>query len=424
MSILKLPFIIAGEKIAVDEKDCMEIEYETGLKVLLPRVSAEHIQTIRSSAQHDLQAMSIDDITLFLKRVASLWLDENYYLRKQAVYFGMMISGYSETMLIRDWDYVIRLLYDRNHLYEMLEGELGSRFVMEEWVPVQSCLIRAVPKGKALHIMVGNAPIAALISIIRSILTKNVTIAKLPKRDLITALFLVLSFYEVDPNHPVTRATSVLYWEAGSATEGEFIGMADVICVWGGKEAVEGIRKKASYGTDIIEFGPKRSLHLIDRGIKDINRLAQRVAYDISIYNQEACFRPQAVFIADQAEEFVQCLQYWNDYFLTIFDRGHISKDVCAQVSRTRLEEIFKGAQVISPADNTAWTIIVKKPEVVIEHPLSRSLYVFPVNDLREALPFITKNTQTVGIAPWKSGFQLADALVSRGWKEFAKLAW
>lgn len=411
----RLPLLINGRLKTPDEgAEEIELDYEGGARLVLPTLTSGDIREILATPLDLLVGLSVDDLTLFLKEVGKRWLDEKYTLRKQALEIGRLTTGYGAGILNRDWDYVARILADRNHMYDMIDAELGNRFSIDEWTQVQASYVRAFPRGRALHIMVGNAPIAAIITLIRSVLTKNITVAKLPARDIVTGLFFGLSFHDIDPNHPVTRSLSLAYWPRGSELEQMFIDNADLICVWGGGGAIEGIKRRAGYATEVLAFGPKRSLQLIGRDVTDVDAVAKRVAYDVSIYNQEACFCPQIIFVEGDTTEFAQALSKWNEYYMTVFDRGNFTVDLSAQVNLNRLTELFRGGKVIAP-DHTGWTIVECEPHLPRDHPLSRTLYVFSVESLEEALPFIDKDVQTVGIAPWKRSLPLADEITRRG---------
>lgn len=110
--------------------------------------------------------------------------------------------------------------------------------------------------------MVGNVPIASVFTMVRGGLAKNTTIAKLPQRDPITALFFAMSFQDVDPSHPITKTTSVMFWKGGSPTEDKFLQFSDAVCVWGGKTSVEAIKKRFRLRLNLLNLVPKGALAL------------------------------------------------------------------------------------------------------------------------------------------------------------------
>ena len=158
-------------------------------------------------------------------------------------------------------------------------------------------------------------------------------------------------------------------------------------------------RSKA-LGTEFVEFGPKRSLHLIGADTPDYDYAAMKAAYDISMYDQQACFSPQETFIEGEPRQYVNALARWLDKNLTRIAKAPVDKDMMAHITRARSEAKFRGWQVFT-SKGTEWTIIVTdEPCLIDSHPLSRTIYVHPVKHLEEAFPWIDKDTQTVAIHP------------------------
>ena len=94
-------------------------------------------------------------------------------------------------------------------------------------------MARAIPIGKLLHIVAGNVPIVSILSFIMGILTKNVNIVKVASGGLSTFIHFVLSFQDIDKNHPITKTTSAIYWEHDSEAEKECFDIVNGILVWG-----------------------------------------------------------------------------------------------------------------------------------------------------------------------------------------------
>ena len=307
MTTLKLPVVICGETREPRADQILKVRYESGLEVHLPRPNSSDLEKVRAATHEDLHAMSIDDITIFLAEVGKRWSNPDYPLRREALEYASQVTGYNKKIIGYDF-FVVGAALTRAKIYDFLETDLGDPYFLDEWRPVQAVYTHAQPRGKVLHVMVGNVPMAALFTIVRSVLTKNLTIAKLSSRDLVTSLYFALTCLDIDPDHPVSRSLSVLYWEGGSDVENQFIDLADVVCVWGQKEAVDGIKRKLEYGQEFIEFGPKWGVHLLGRDTPDWDYAAMKAAYDISIYDQEACFCPQFAFVEGETELFVKHL--------------------------------------------------------------------------------------------------------------------
>lgn len=417
--IIDLPIIICGEVRYLTEGDpFVSLEYESGITLRFPKIKPDEIQKIKSFDRTSLSRLSINEIIYFLEKVGKLWQHEDFPLRKQAIDLASKVTGYDPYIINRDYLIIGEYYATRTELFDQLDAEFGTHFILDEWTPKQECLVKAVPRGIVLHIMVGNIPLASVFTVVRSILTKNLTIAKLSSRDPVTSLYFLLSFLQIDPEHTVTKSLSVVYWKGGDEEiEKDIINLSNVICVWGGEEAVKGVKPKVPPRAEYIEFGPKRSLSILDLSrIKNVDNAAARLASDICLYNQEACFSPlSAFFIGGVTDEFVERLRYWLKINSRRIPKGSMTFDDHAHISRTKLEELFNGSN-ISEGKNNQWTLILKDKIDKIEfHPLGRTIFLYNIKSAEEILHLITENTQSIGVLPWEIGFEYKDLIAERG---------
>jgi long-chain-fatty-acyl-CoA reductase len=324
------------------------------------------------------------------------------------------VTGYAERVIQSDVEYLGHTL-DRHKQYDFVETDLGDPYLLDEWRPSRGVYTRCWPKGIVAHVMVGNVPLASLFALYRSLVTKNVTIAKVPSRDVVAALAFANCVYETDPDHPVSRALSCLYWEAGSAVEEAIIAGADVLSVWGRGESIEALKRRMPQGREMIEFGPKRSFGLVLPDAGAPVELGARLAFDAVMYDQEACFSLQEVFAAERAEELAGAIARALGRYETVIPRRKLSIDQEAHVQRARLEAQLDGWTVLASED-TSWTVVLTDGVTRLrEHPLARCVYVHPYEDLREVLKGVDRDTQTVSLAPWERRWEVADLLTAAG---------
>lgn len=426
--VYDLPIMVLGEKIEITADTEFEtVKYERGITVRIPKTTKEHVEKIKSSNNDELKKLSLEQITVFLSKVGQLWVNPDYELRKKAIELSSKLTGFDECFIGRDFDLMGDYIRLRPEVYDQVDTELGNYLLLDEWILKHESYIHAEPRGKVLHIMVGNIPIASMYSVIRGILTKNMNIAKLPTRDLATCLYFLLSFIEVDPNHPITRSLSALYWKRGNIEiEDKMISQSDVVCVWGGEGVVKAIKPKVPHGVEFIEFGPKRSLSIIDLNLVDANdldRTACRLAGDMSVYNQEACFSAQLAFImGNKVDEFIESLKGWLDKTIKRWPAGFLTFDNYAHLSINKLKETFSGHQVIS-AEGNKWCIIkCKDIDYLPEHPLGRTIYLYCIDDISQMYHFINRDVQTIGVYPWSVAFNHKDDLAERGVERICEL--
>jgi long-chain-fatty-acyl-CoA reductase len=414
--VLELPIVVCGEVKLPTPENSISLSYGDDMEVRIPRLEAADVARIREADNRDIAALSVDDVAIFLNDLCKKWIDEDYEFRQLVTETIAETAGYVGPSIYYDLGLLSTALR-RIKVYDMLESEIGDPYLLDEWLPRKTVYLHAEPRGKVTHIMVGNIPMAGLFSIVRSVMTKNMTIAKLPKRDAVTSLLFALSFIANAPDHPITKSLTVAYWEPGSTIEDEILDMSDVVCAWGHETSIEPIKKRIRYGTEFVEFGPKRSLHLVGKDAADLDYVAMKAAYDISIYDQVACFSPQETFCEANTAEYVEALGRWLDINLKRMPKSPVSADEKAAVARTRRESAFRGWEVITPEDGgTGWTIVVTDgPCRIAAHPLSRTMFVHPVESLQEAIPFTDKHTQTIAIYPPERAMELADELAWRG---------
>jgi long-chain-fatty-acyl-CoA reductase len=416
MTDIKLPLIINGDARYGDETS---LDFDRGekIRVLLPKITAKDVEEV-AKCQRDLHMLSIEDIISFLSKLGKLWQDERYELRKEALELLEKTTGYHRKELELDYQFWMST-FDKQFLEQTIEAELRSKQFLEGWMRIKNVEVRAFPQGRVLHILAGNFPGVGIVSLTRGLLTKNTNILKLASGEPISITYLALSLIDVDPNHPITKTTSVVYWEHDSDAENKAFEIADAICAWGGYESVYSARKKSRPRQPILEYGPKRSMHFIDKeSIEDDTKLKEitaRAAHDIALHDQQACHSPQVAFVEKHAEKFCEALAKSLSEEGKNLPKGYVSIDEHARISHVRSMSLFRGDKVYRP-DSTEWTIILTNDfGRTTEHPLSRTLYVIQVNDLKEAVKFADPLTMVIGFSSSKRIEELRDELALRG---------
>jgi long-chain-fatty-acyl-CoA reductase len=417
METIEFPILVAGER-RYPTKDVYRFEYNGDLTVVIPRLTPEDVSRILHTDRKPLRDLSIDEVTIFFDRVAQAFREPSNPWRRQSIALGTRVTGYPENILDFETNVVTDTLA-RAKQYDFISTDLGDPALLDEWVPTQAVYRRCWPAGLVTHVMVGNVPLAGLFTLYRSLVTKNVTVAKLPRRDVITALCFSQCMYDVDPQHPVTRALSTVYWQRESDLEDRILAASDVVSVWGRGAAVESVKRRLPSGTECVEFGPKRSFGVVLDGVSDWDRAAKRAAHDISVYDQEACFSLQEIFILGAYEQFTDALACWLERGSRALRRRPLSPDDYAHIQRARVEAAADGFQVIAP-QGTDWTIVVTDGATRIsEHPHARFVYVHPVASVKTIAALVDRDVQTVSVEPWAQVWDVANVLGATGVDRF-----
>ncbi|WP_061219407.1 acyl-CoA reductase [Leptospira weilii] len=403
---LDLPLIVNGKlrfPREVPDDQIQILNYESGLKIRLPKLLETDVDEIEKQAAEissELRKLTTADIITFLGEVGERWDARKLAGRQLVRKYAHLVTQFSDIMMERDYETMGHFLLQRWHLYDEIESQFGEQRIFDEWIPVQMSYRKAFPRGLVLHYLVGNLPLASMYSMVRGVATKNRTLAKLPSRDPISPIGLAQAIIEVDPNHPISRSLSLAYWPHNDVTGDRCIGMVDAACVWGGAEAVEAVKKKLPANVPLAEFGPKWSASAIDLTQCDINQAAMRVIEDSSFYDQEACFNTQRAYVKGDIEPFIEALKKAFVVFNKNLPFVSTNRDILAHRSITLLEAKYQGFRVESGDD---WAVVVLPlNEHGFRHPLGRTLYIHQLDDLGKITDYLTRDSQTLSVYPWK----------------------
>lgn len=414
MDRIKLPIIICGE-IVETAKDYHVFRYGNSVELTIPKINSKHINKIREQ-RFMLNNHNVQEIISALVKVGRFWRTETQnriYL--SAVDTLCRVKGYDSKMAIRELNIIGSTCAQIAGLYDLLDLELGNRFYIDEWLPRGDVFVHAQPMGNALNIVAGNVPVSSIMSIIRCLLTKNQAIAKFSQKDPVTLIYFAQSLNYLLPENIVTKNLSVLYWEGGDEIEQSVYDMSDVVCAWGRGSSINEIRSKIGAHTRFLEFGPKVSYALIGKESIDDMQVAIDLAHDISLYNQQACFSPQVVFVEGKTDLFVKRLEQALSLYNDLLPIGSRDIDTEFDIMRVKKMAQFEGLK-IQCGDNNGWMIIsIDRVERIYESPLNRVIYVMSIKSFDECLDYVSPSTQVLSISPWDRNKEIREEATLKG---------
>jgi hypothetical protein len=337
------------------------------------------------------------------------------------------VSGASRPLAERSYAELHRYFHPDLARFQ-LEQELGGTGAMDDWTDVQvpgqhkPSFVRAFP-ARMVHVLAGNAPGVAAISIVRSALVKGASLLKLASNDLFTASALLRGVSAVAPGHPLEQSLAAVYWRGGDdAVESVLMRpqFFDKLIVWGGAQAVKGVARYACPGLDLVSFDPKTSISLIGPEAfapgTDLETIAAAAATDATVHNQDACTASRFQFVAGPLEDV--------DRFcaLLVGELG-VERDKAADRSEpvpADLRDEIDALRYLAPyyrvwgaADGTG--LVVRSQEPVSFYPAGRVVNVVAVHEPKQVFEFINASTQTVGIYPDRLRADLRDELCRAG---------
>jgi len=354
--------------------------------------------------------------------------------RMQSDPSGVMAEAYAAMADVGDLDRgVLKRAYDglphlfaKDWLKFLVEGEVGED-ILDGWRRVtdpsgRTSRYRAFPP-RLVHVLAGNAPGVAAISIIRGALTKGVNLLKLPSNDLFTATAILRTMAEVDPDHPVVKSFSAVYWKGGDERVEKYLLRPiffDKLVAWGGEGSLRSAKKYVGPGFELVAFDPKTSISMIGREAFDtpetLAEVAEAAATDSCLYDQSACTSSRFQFLEatmEEAETYCALLQAaLGKERLTASSAGvrmppALREDIDALRS---LEPFYK---VWGQSDGRGVVILSEDP--VDFHPEAKTVNVVVVDRLEDALRHTSVATQTVGVYPAARKLDLSEKLAAAG---------
>ncbi len=317
--------------------------------------------------------------------------------------------------------------FQRPGLQAQIDNELGGPDVLDGWREVnlpggRVAGIRAFPP-RLVHILAGNAPGVAAMSIARGALTKGVNLLKLPSNDLFTATAILRTMAAIAPGHPVVRSFSAAYWRGGDEAVESVLFRAqffDKLVAWGGEATIRSALKYIGPGFELVSFDPKTSVSIIGREAlaseEALREAAEAAAADATFFNQAACVASRFQFVegpVENADRFAEAL----------CERMGVAREFSSAGGPKVEGELREEIEVLRSLedDYRVWGgydghgLVIRSPEPVDFHPDGKIVNVVPVPSLDDAVSFANVATQTVGVYPAARKAEVRDALASAG---------
>ena len=387
--IIDIPAIVGGKEVFGKENEKIYDGISGSVTIRTPEIKTGKIEEI-FKAREDINKLPLKEITGFINEVGKLWANPDYHLKKEALEIMLQITQFSENELKDDFANVPLVMNENIFINKALNADFYTADILDQWIVRGGCEVKAVPRGSVLHILAGNVPGVELVSLARGLLTKNLNILKTAAANPVSPYYLLKSFIEVDPDHPITRSTSAFHWARGSDIEKYIYRKVQSVCVWGGAEAIQAAWNYARPGLEILDYGPKRSMAFVGsatlQNTEKLTATAEALAKDTTIHDQQACHSPHVVFAEGETGQFCDALASSLNRLAKIYPRGGESIDRQSERTHLRMMHELSGNKIYHPG-NHDWTIIVTNDFInTAQSPLGRTLFVIPVASLDDAV--------------------------------------
>lgn len=361
------------------------------------RLSAERLAAIarelRERGRRILAGRSVGSIVASLEEVARLWLDPATPERRQAVEQIAWCSGFSEPMVA----HAIDLEFESSrgaHLLRALESELGDPRCLDEFVPDARVggRVRAFGPGLVGGIASANIPGLPHLIATRALLVKSPCLVRSSRDEPIFLPLFAATLARVDAD--LAECLAVVDFDPhDTAFEAAFLGGIDHLIAFGGLEALAALRSRLPARVSATWHGHRLGFGVVARDALDGDTavLADRIAYDFSLFDREACLSPQAVFVEESGRSSPRELaRAIGDAMARWCERLPPCRFPLADRARFRSELDLVGLRgaagepVDVVAEGDGYAVVVDRAAPLSPAPRGRFVRVVPVVDVAE----------------------------------------
>lgn len=361
--------------------------------VLSPARLASLARGLRQQGLSRLVARPIAGIVDSLERVAQLWLDPATAERRDAIDQIACASGFSAEMVA----HAIDLEFESSrgpHLRRALEAELGDPASLDGFVfdARVGGHLRAVGPELVGGIASANIPGLPHLIATRAFLVKAPCLIRTSRDEPVFLPLFARTLARVDEDLAACLAV-VDFDPHDAALDAAFLEGIDHLVAFGGVDTLASLRARLPARVTATWHGHRLGFGVVSRDALagDPSDLADRIAYDFSLFDREACLSPQVLYVEEGgdrsprelARAIAAAMERWLERLppcrFPLAERGRF---------RTAVELVglraAAGEAVEVIADGASYAVVLERPAPLAAAPRGRFVRVVPVCDLAQ----------------------------------------
>jgi hypothetical protein len=366
--------------------------------------SIEGIVEGLKSKQAWLSSQPVNALIGLIEKVSLTWLDDHDLSVWKLNGLGFLVNWCSSNNLQSILNQSLRYHSGALDQFISITGEYNR----QAW--------RANPRGLVCHWLSGNVPLLGMLTLVQSILTKNVNLIKVSSGNDKALPLLLESFRAVEYKTPggytikgddLLDTIAVIYYSSADRKNAEAFSLAaDVRLAWGGADAINAICSLPSRaGAEDLIFGPKTSCSVIAcesiSNERSLRKILRKTATDVSSFDQTACASPHTVFVERGGlitpEDFAEKLGAFMDKALITIPKEAEDSLTVNNIMTARAVGDFLGKYWRS--DEYEWTVLLNTNIELASPTYSRVITIVPVEDIMQVIKLLNNEIQTVGLA-------------------------
>lgn len=375
--------------------------FETGLETRLadgiswpvcsPALIADLARHLRRRQAEVLARRTVDQLIEVLDAVAAQWLDPRYPLRQLAIRQIARVTGFSQAMVAHAID-LEQVSSRADDVRAALDNELGNRRALDGFVTFPKGRTTAVGPALIGGIFSANIPALPHLTVMRSFLVKSACLGRVSRGEPLYLPLYARSIAEVDPD--LADCLGVLWWDKTDAhCEAAFMSQLDHLIAYGSDATLSQLRARwpnvrATWHGHRMGFAYVAASALTSD--EAARGLAERLAYDFSVFDQHACLAPQACFVETGgevspgrfAEHLSEHLARWLDELPPRRLDIESAAALRSAINDAELAETMGLGDVrVLTGSRLQGAVLVETPDAFLPSPLDRFARVVPIAD-------------------------------------------
>jgi hypothetical protein len=430
--MVDVPFVIRGRVV-----DDVSIEHRSGglrFRTPDPHALLSELPLASRVGMEDLHSITIDEIVDFLATLGTrLELAHNEHLQ-EAFALTVSASNLTEAVVRTTYDDHLARFFQPERIQEAIDRRLGRAY-LEGWVDEptvdgRNLRVRALG-ARTTHVVAGNSPGVSAQTIVRNAITRSDAIIKTPANDPVTAVAILRTMVDLDPDHPVTKHVSAVHWRGGDELVEQVAFTSpniDKIVAWGGVSAIKHVAKYVGPGVELIALDPKISISLLGPSVvtdaKVRAEAARRLSIDVGMMNQEACVNSRIAYV--QVGEVDDAVTGVREFAAQVFDelqRLPATQSTSVERLPAELRDEVEAALLVGEPEvvgggTGAGGVLISwdgRPVDYSAFLAARYVNLVPVQSLGEVLDRVSSTAQTCGVFPAELRLTMRDQLALAG---------
>jgi hypothetical protein len=416
------PFFVRGE--LLEGSDAVHRSRDLGVNFATPRINLDRVVHPRTEVP-PLLNVPLAEIIDFLVETGQRMVDPRNRFMQECIDRMCSTHILPRGVLENQAKYAAAYL-DKRRLMAEVEQNFPEPAALDGWVPKQDftgrkSFVRAFAP-RLIHVLPGNSPGVAVKSIAQGAMVKAVNLFKMSSSDPFTMVAILRTMAQIDPQHPIVRSMSAVYWRGGDDSVERVLYRPqyfDKIVAWGGGDAINNVIKYLGPGFQLVSFDPKTSISMVGAQAfasdQSLDAAADLASADVMVLNQEACVASRFIYVEGHHE---QVDRFCEKLHRRIVERAAQSGD--ARPLDMDLREQIETLMMMDD-DYRVWGrpdgrgCVIRSDEPVEFHPINKTANVVCVPSLGDAVRHVNVATQTVGFYPFDRMAGLRDRLASGG---------